>query len=331
MTYTDLADINLALFDGGAPAGGEGTGAAAPAGQAEIKGGSQAAPGNTRRGRPGGTSVLYGKQPAEAGGGDSREQQPSDAGREKEPEVQTTSNTLEEKRRAYRALVEGEYKDFYTEDTQRIIDRRFRETRDLEQQAARVQPVLDMLMQRYKIPDGDLSKLTKAVENDDAYWSQAAEEAGMNVEQYKQFQKLQRENAALLQAQRQRQSQQAAQQQLQKWYAEGEQLKADYPDFDLGTEARNPQFLSMLKSGVPVKLAYEVLHMDGIKAGVAQAAAQRTAKQVVDGIRAKGARPPENGTAAQSGFTVKDDVSKLTKKDRAEIARRAARGERITF
>ena len=200
MTYTDLADINLALFDGGAPAGGEGTGAAAPAGQAEIKGGSQAAPGNTRRGRPGGTSVLYGKQPAEAGGGDSREQQPSDAGREKEPEVQTTSNTLEEKRRAYRALVEGEYKDFYTEDTQRIIDRRFRETRDLEQQAARVQPVLDMLMQRYKIPDGDLSKLTKAVENDDAYWSQAAEEAGMNVEQYKQFQKLQRENAALLQA-----------------------------------------------------------------------------------------------------------------------------------
>lgn len=117
----------------------------------------------------------------------------------------------------------------------------------------------------------------------------------------------------------------------QKWYAEGEQLKADYPDFDLGTEARNPQFLSMLKSGVPVKLAYEVLHMDGIKAVVAQAAAQRTEKQVVDGIRAKGARPPENGTAAQSGFTVKDDVSKLTKKDRAEIARRAARGERITF
>ena len=135
--------------------------------------------------------------------------------------MQTTSNTLEEKRRAYRALVEGEYKDFYTEDTQRIIDRRFRETRDLEQQAARVQPVLDMLMQRYKIPDGDLSKLTKAVENDDAYWSQAAEEAGMNVEQYKQFQKLQRENAALLQAQRQRQSQQAAQQQLQKMVRRG--------------------------------------------------------------------------------------------------------------
>ena len=28
MTYTDLADINLALFDGGAPAGGGGHGAA---------------------------------------------------------------------------------------------------------------------------------------------------------------------------------------------------------------------------------------------------------------------------------------------------------------
>ena len=30
MTYTDLADINLALFDGGAPAGGEGTGGGGP-------------------------------------------------------------------------------------------------------------------------------------------------------------------------------------------------------------------------------------------------------------------------------------------------------------
>lgn len=35
MTYTDLADINLALFDGGAPAGGEGTGRRPP--QARLR------------------------------------------------------------------------------------------------------------------------------------------------------------------------------------------------------------------------------------------------------------------------------------------------------
>ena len=108
-------------------------------------------------------------------------------------------------------------------------------------------------------------------------------------------------------------------------------MKGDYPSFDLGAESQNPQFLAMLRAGVPVQHAYEVVHMDEIKAGVAKLTAKATEKQVVSGIRAKGARPQENGTAAQSPFTVKDDVSKLTRKDRAEIARRVARGETISF
>ena len=334
MKHNDiLLNVSLRLFDGeggaAAPAAGEG----APDGG--TQGGSQASPAPTRRGKSGDfKNVLFGKQgsePTAAGGEPSAEgqAQPSAAGKGKEGDVVTTSNTLEERRKAFQELVNGEFKDIYTEETQRIIDRRFREARNLEQQAAKQQPVIDMLMQRYKISDGDMSKLAQAVENDDAYWSEAAEEAGMSVEQYKQFQRLQRENAALLQAQRARQNQRAAQQQLQKWYSEGEQVKAMYPDFDLGAEAKNPQFISMLKAGVPVQHAYEVIHMDEIKAGVAQSTARQTEKQVVDGIRAKGARPTENGTSSQSAFTVKDDPSKWTKKDREEVARRVARGETI--
>ena len=104
-----------------------------------------------------------------------------------------------------------------------------------------------------------------------------------------------------------------------------------YPSFDLNAEVKNPQFLSMLRAGVPVQHAYEVVHMDQIKAGVAAMQAKATEKQVVDGIRAKGARPQENGTTSQGAFIVKDDVSKLSKRDRAEIIRRAARGEHIEF
>lgn len=337
MKIKHLLGITLSLFDGGAAAGGDGAGAAASGGQPGAQGGSQASPGNTRRGKSGETNtVLYGKQEHDAaadgsGANGGQAAKPSVAGKGKEGEVSTTSSTLEDKRKAFMDLVNGEYKDVYTEHTQRIIDRRFRETRNLEEQLGRNQPVIDMLMQRYKIGDGDIDKLTAAIENDDAYWSEAAEEAGMSVEQYKQFQKLQRENAALLQAQRRQQSQEAAQRQLQKWYGEAEQVKSLYPSFDLNAEVKNPQFLSMLKAGVPVQHAYEVVHMEDIKAGVAAMQAKATEKQVVDGIRAKGARPQENGTAAQSAFTVKDDVSKLTKKDRAEIARRVARGEHITF
>ena len=334
MKHSDiLLDVSLRLFDGeggaAAPAAGEGA-----AGDGN-KGGSQASPAPTRRGKSGGfQNVLFGKQgdePTAAGDepGPEGKAQPSAAGKGKEGDVVTTSNTLEDRRKAFQELVNGEYKDIYTEETQRIIDRRFREARNLEERAAKQQPVIDMLMQRYKIADGDLGKLAAAVENDNAYWSEAAEEAGMSVEQYKQFQKLQRENLALRQAQRQRQSQQAAQQQLQKWYGEAEQMKTDYPDFDLGTESKNPQFISMLKAGVPVQHAYEVIHMDEIKAGVAQSTARQTEKQVVDGIRAKGNRPAENGTSSQSAFTVKDDPHKWTKQDRAEVARRVARGETI--
>lgn len=341
MKSENLLNIRLDMFDGGAAAGGDGAGAAAPASQNGdgAKGGSQAAPGSTRRGKSGEfQNVLFGKQsaPAAAGEGSGQEgqQQSSVAGsdKDKQPGVTTTSDTLEARRKAFQDLVNSEeYKDIYTEETQRIINRRFRETQNLEQQVARNQPLIDMLMQRYKISDGDIGKLTAAIENDDAYWSEAAEEAGMSVEQYKQFQKLQRENAALMRDQQQRRSQQAAQQQLQKWYGEAEQVKGVYPSFDLNAEVKNQQFLSMLKSGVPMQHAYEVVHLDDIKAGVAKMQAKATERQVVDGIRAKGARPQENGTTSQSAFTVKDDVGKLTKAERAEIARRVARGEIIKF
>lgn len=341
MKSENLLNIRLDLFDGGAAAGGDGAGAAAPASQNGdgAKGGSKAAPGSTRRGKSGEfQNVLFGKQSAPAaageGGGQEGQQQSSVAGsdKDKQPGVTTTSDTLEARRKAFQDLVNSEeYKDIYTEETQRIINRRFRETQNLEQQVARNQPLIDMLMQRYKISDGDIGKLTAAIENDDAYWSEAAEEAGMSVEQYKQFQKLQRENAALMRDQQQRRSQQAAQQQLQKWYGEAEQVKGVYPSFDLNAEVKNQQFLSMLKSGVPMQHAYEVVHLDDIKAGVAKMQAKATERQVVDGIRAKGARPQENGTTSQSAFTVKDDVGKLTKAERAEIARRVARGEIIKF
>lgn len=339
MKCKHLLGIRLDLFDGGAAAGGDGAGAVAPGTQAGdgAKGDSKASPGPTRRGNKAGEfqNVLFGRQttPAEAGGGKDEpgQAQPSDAGSGKQGEVTTTSDTLEDRRKAFQDLVTGEFKDIYTEETQRIINRRFRETQSLEQQVGRYQPVIDMLMQRYNIGDGDMSKLTAAIENDDAYWSEAAEEAGMSVEQYKQFQKLQRDNAALIKAQRQREGQERAQQQLQKWYGEAEQVRGLYPSFDLNAEVKNPQFLSMLRAGVPVQHAYEVIHMEDIKAGVARMQAKATEKQVVDGIRAKGARPQENGTVSQSAFTVKDDVSKLSRKERAEIARRVARGEHIEF
>lgn len=333
MHFKKLLGIRLDLFDGAGAAGGEGGAAAADAGAMGET--NSAVPGNTRRGKTGEYSnVKFGKQdPVTTGEADGQTGKgTSDAG--KKVGVQSTSDTLEDRKRAYRDLVNGEYKDLYTEDTQRIINSRFREMKALEQQVGQYQPLIDMLMQRHKIADGDVAKLTAAVENDTAFWSQAAEEAGMSVEQYKQFQKLQRDNAALLKEQQRRQGQEAADRQLARWAQEEQEVRQTYPSFDLKAELENEQFRFLItnaKSPVPLKHAYEVVHMDEIKADIAQMQAKATEKRVVDSIRAKGARPAENGTSSQSAFTVKDDVGKLSAKDMAEINRRVMRGERISF
>ena len=149
--------------------GGEG-GAAAPA--AGTMGDSQsAAPVNTQRGKSG-ENVLYGKQAVT-----DTQDAPSDAGKA-ETDVKVTSNTLEEKRKAYRSMVSGEYKDVYTEDTQRIINRRFSDMKALQKQLDDAKPVLDALRERYGVEDA--KDLLNAIDSDHAYWAEAADEAGMS-------------------------------------------------------------------------------------------------------------------------------------------------------
>lgn len=329
----------LNLFDGGAAAPApvqDGEGA-----QAEAKAG----PGRSRRGKTGGLeTVVYGKVNAAGGGGsplgDGKSgQSPAlsgpDAGDQGQGEGGNVPAQGEESARErmarFRDLVDGEYKDLFTQETQRIIDRRFKETKGLQEALEAQRPVLELLGQKYGVEDLNPEKLARAIEADDGMWAKAAEEAGMSVEQYKQFQKLQRENRLFQEQAARQRSQQAAQQQLGAWEEEARQVKAVYPEFDLAAECQNPRFLAMLKARVPVQHAYEVLHLEDIKGGVARSVAQTTEKKVAASVQANGSRPVENGISSQSGITIKSDVSKLTARDRAEIARRAARGEQIIF
>lgn len=104
-----------------------------------------------------------------------------------------------------------------------------------------------------------------------------------------------------------------------------------YPGFNLQRELDNADFGRMLGAGVSVKAAFEALHHEEIMAGAMQYTAKTIAKKTADGIASRNNRPVENGLGAQASANVRADVSKLTKADRAEIARRVARGERIVF
>lgn len=266
--------------------------------------------------------VVFGKEPAEPSG-EATQAAAATA------DNSATSSTLEEKRKAYDELINGEYKDFYTRDTQNLINRRFKETKNLEKQVAESQPVIDMLMQRYGAKD--LSELQGALESDSAYWQEAADDAGMSVSQYMEFQKLQRENRALLQAQEEAENSERANKQLAQWTMEAEALKGVYPQFNLEAEAQNPDFIRLLQSGTPMEHAYKVIHLDEILGNERMATAAYTEKQVMDNIQARGTRPSEAGLNSNNGITYKSDVSKFSRDDVMEIARRVKRGEKISF
>ena len=338
MLKIKLLDINLRTFDGGAAAAGGATGdggGAATSGQGDasttqtttLKADITRQNGSSRRSgrRTGETSnVVYGIQ-------DTASDSAAESTSGSTTDVSTTSDSLEAKRAAFEELISGEYKDMFTERTQKIIDRRFKETKNMEAQLKSQQPVIEALMNKYKIADGDIGKLTKAIDNDDAYWEEAAEEAGLTVEQYKQVQKLQRENEQFKRMQRIQQGQAQANAQLNEWMRQAEAMKSTYPDFNFRKEVANPEFAKMLKNGIPVQKAYEVMHIDELVNGAAISAAQRAEQNTVAKLRSKSSRPSENGTSSSSSAVIKSDVSSLTKADRAEIARRAAKGEMIRF
>ena len=80
-----------------------------------------------------------------------------------------------------------------------------------------------------------------------------------------------------------------------------------------------------------MELAYKVIHMDAMMSDAVQHTAAQTEQKITANIKAKGARPAESGAAAQGGIVYRNDVSKLTRAERAEIARRVNMGEVIKF
>jgi len=338
MTIKDkLLPLDLTLFDGAAA--GAGAGAAAGTGAGEggtaatgdaVKAISSVA-GKGKRANPL-ASVVYGKQdnaePAAAEPAEESVKESQDAADSKPP-IKTTSDTLEARKAEFERLINGEYKDIFTERVQSIIDKRFKETKTLEAKLDKLQPVIYLLSSKYG--ESDIDKLAKAIEEDDAFYEQEAMEKGLTVEQLKQIKKMEKENVQLKKAMEELERRQQADRIYSQWMQEAEQLKQIYPHFDLQAEMQNPDFVKLLRAGVPLKAAYQSVHMDEILGGAMYYAAQKTQEQVINDIKARGSRPVENGISQQTGVVVKSDVTQLSPADRQEIARRAKRGEVIKF
>ena len=316
--------VDLQLFNDGGATGAEGSTSAENAPKAE-----NVPSGSSRRSKSGEfKNVVFGKQestPSNETTSLDAEGTPAGAGK---TDVTTTSNTLEERRKAYNDFI-NEYKDVDQERFQGVFDRRFKEVKGMEAELAELRELSDMLKGKYNTDD--VKQLKTALREDTEYWEKVAEERGMSVEQYHSMQKLERENAELRKMRQMQIGQEQANRQIDAWYQQAEKVKELYPSFDFRTEAQNPEFLSLLKSGNTVEHAYKVLHFDELTQNAARVAAQTADLQAQERIKQKASRPSENGMSSKSAVIVKNDVSSLTRKERAEIARRVARGEKISF
>ena len=255
-------------------------------------------------------NVKYGRQEA------------SDAGRPAEP-------TDPDRVTKFKTLIKGEYKDLYDTEVQSIIQRRLKGTDEKVSRLDALTPTLELLARKYGVKADDAQGLTKAIEDDDAYYEAEALEKGLSVSQVKELRKMERENSELRRQMQEQTSREQAEKTLASWKEQEDRTKQVYPEFDLAAELKNPDFQSLVRSNIPVQTAFEVVHKDEIIAKGMSFAAKKVEQKVANAIIANGRRPSEGGR--DSAAVVKSDVSQLTKADRREIIRRVQRGEKIVF
>lgn len=347
----DMVDgkLNLQLFaEGGGDGGAAGDGAeAAPAVQApELRPAQERL---AKRSHPGKSAKAGAPAPAADSGADTgSEAAKEDAPGEEKPETQQEKQEPEhkpedpaEKRRAFGQLMQSEYAAEFEEAMQRAAQLAVQNV----QQSPEVKGLLEALGEAYGIDAQDannLAALTDAIKNgkvkNDEYYETMAAERGISVKTAREMDRmeseLQRANAEKQRTEQLRvamEHQQRAAAVRAQWEAEAAQLKVKYPEFELDEVLNNPSVADMIRRGIGLEAAYRAAYFDKLM----EASTARTAQQVEQGVTARiqqrAQRPAENGAHPGGAAEMKVDVAHMTAKQRAELAKRARRGERIVL
>lgn len=259
-------------------------------------------------------------------------------GKDGEEKSDGKTKSPEERRKAFGELLRGEYADLTEELMQNAVTEA---TRRLEASPA-MKGLMQALQEKYGTDASDLVALTEAVRNgavkDDAYYEKLAMEKGVSTRTARELDKLESQNKQLTEQQQmiQQMERQRAQQariaELQAgWDREAEQLKAQYPDFNMAEVLANPEVEKMMRSGVSMTNAYRSAYFDHILKQQQAATAQQVEQGVVNRMQQRNARPGENGTRPGGAVQTKIDVSHMSRKEMEEMERRAMRGEVITL
>lgn len=259
-------------------------------------------------------------------------------GKDGEEKGEGKTKSPEERRKAFGELLRGEYADLTEELMQNAVTEA---TRRLEASPA-MKGLMQAMQEKYGTDANDLVALTEAVRNgavkDDAYYEKLAMEKGVSTRTARELDKLESQNKHLTEQQQMIQQmerqrvQQARIAELQAgWDREAEQLKAQYPDFNMAEVLANPEVEKMMRSGVSMTNAYRSAYFDHILKQQQAATARQVEQGVVNRMQQRNARPGENGTRPGGAVQTKIDVSHMSRKEMEEMEKRVMRGEVITL
>ena len=259
-------------------------------------------------------------------------------GNDGEEKGEGKTKSPEERRKAFGELLRGEYADLTEELMQNAVTEA---TRRLEASPA-MKGLMQALQEKYGTDANDLVALTEAVRNgavkDDAYYEKLAMEKGVSTKTARELDKLESQNKQLTEQQqlirqmeRQREQQARIAELQAGWDREAEQLKAQYPDFNMAEVLANPEVEKMMRSGVSMTNAYRSAYFDHILKHQQAATAKQVEQGVVNRMQQRNARPGENGTRPGGAVQTKIDVSHMSRKEMEEMEKRVMRGEVITL
>lgn len=194
----------------------------------------------------------------------------------------------------------GEFADLYGRDVANAVQERFKNQKDAKAELDKLGPMLNVLMERAGVKSVD--DLVNHVMDDDSLYEEAAEEAGMSVAAFKQFKALEAQRDEALKREQQSMRDQMLQKHFSSLAKQAEEMKKQFPDFDLQKELKNENFFKLTtpEVGISVRDAYFAIHHDELAPQMMAYGMERAKQQMGQTLQAQRRRPAEGAMNAQS-------------------------------
>lgn len=233
----------------------------------------------------------------------------------------------------------GKYNKQFTARVDEILKKRHGQTEGMKSEISALtgkveeyERGLAPLYQLYGVQN--VGELYDKISANSSFWEEEAERRGMTASELQaqikrdmELAELRRENERLKSAEEGRANEAKQRAQYEMWDAQVAKLRESVPDFDMQSEMENNRdFAKLIRAGIGIDMAYNMTHMDEQISRAKEDGRKEAAEQIAQ----RKARPKENAAAYSGGASITPKMP-TTAAERAEVAKRAARGEMIDF